>query len=224
MSHLARTLLNRKHARVATLHSDNHPTQPSGFCANLSSGAQTSALLCRAIVTDRRRATKLNQTPRARLFARLFDLPDPNTAGQPNQPTARRNEHRTNPLRFISLVGPADPTRVGLILGPGRPRGATVFKDLVADPPASEQEFIVLWKLYILGIDGRRSALAAGSHTHYPAGVSARLDCRRRRPRRQKDFAIAVVCRSARRNDQLHSSAAFYCVSIIAMQTVLRPG
>lgn len=32
------------------------------------------------------------------------------------------------------------------------PRGTTVFKDLVADPPASEREFIVLWKLYLLVI------------------------------------------------------------------------
>lgn len=32
------------------------------------------------------------------------------------------------------------------------PRGATVFKDLIADPPASEREFIVLWKLYILSL------------------------------------------------------------------------
>ena len=32
------------------------------------------------------------------------------------------------------------------------PRGTTVFKDLISDPPASEREFIVLWKLYILVI------------------------------------------------------------------------
>lgn len=32
------------------------------------------------------------------------------------------------------------------------PRGATVFKDLISDPPATEREFIVLWKLYILAI------------------------------------------------------------------------
>ena len=33
-----------------------------------------------------------------------------------------------------------------------KPRGSPVFKDLVADPPASELEFIALWKLYIAGI------------------------------------------------------------------------
>jgi hypothetical protein len=31
-----------------------------------------------------------------------------------------------------------------------RPRGATVFNDLVANPPTSEQEFVSLWKLYIV--------------------------------------------------------------------------
>jgi hypothetical protein len=39
-----------------------------------------------------------------------------------------------------------------LLVAAENPRGATVFKDLVADPPTSEQEFIVLWKLYILAI------------------------------------------------------------------------
>lgn len=32
------------------------------------------------------------------------------------------------------------------------PRGATVFRDLIADPPATEREFVVLWKLYILSL------------------------------------------------------------------------
>lgn len=32
------------------------------------------------------------------------------------------------------------------------PRGTTVFKDLLSDPPTSEAEFVVLWKLYILTI------------------------------------------------------------------------
>lgn len=32
------------------------------------------------------------------------------------------------------------------------PRGATVFKDLIADPPASEREFVVLWKIYLLSL------------------------------------------------------------------------
>jgi hypothetical protein len=37
-----------------------------------------------------------------------------------------------------------------LVTAAENPRGATVFKDLVADPPASENEFRGLWKLYIL--------------------------------------------------------------------------
>jgi hypothetical protein len=36
-----------------------------------------------------------------------------------------------------------------LLVGAENPRGATVFKDLVDNPPTSEVEFIVLWKLYI---------------------------------------------------------------------------
>jgi hypothetical protein len=36
-----------------------------------------------------------------------------------------------------------------LLVTAEQPRGATVFKDLVADPPTSESEFIGLWKLYI---------------------------------------------------------------------------
>ena len=37
-----------------------------------------------------------------------------------------------------------------LLMTAERPRGATVFRDLVADPPTSENEFVSLWKLYIL--------------------------------------------------------------------------
>jgi hypothetical protein len=39
-----------------------------------------------------------------------------------------------------------------LLVAAERPRGTTVFKDLVADPPTTEQEFIWLWKIYILTI------------------------------------------------------------------------
>ena len=39
-----------------------------------------------------------------------------------------------------------------LIVSAENPRGTTVFKDLIADPPATEQEFVVLWKIYILTI------------------------------------------------------------------------
>ncbi len=39
-----------------------------------------------------------------------------------------------------------------LLVAAENPRGATVFKDLVADPPTTEQEFLVLWKLYVLAI------------------------------------------------------------------------
>jgi hypothetical protein len=39
-----------------------------------------------------------------------------------------------------------------LLVAAENPRGGTVFKDLVANPPTSENEFIVLWKLYVLTI------------------------------------------------------------------------
>lgn len=39
-----------------------------------------------------------------------------------------------------------------LIVSAENPRGATVFRDLMADPPASEREFVVLWKIYILSL------------------------------------------------------------------------
>lgn len=37
-----------------------------------------------------------------------------------------------------------------LIVNAENPKGNTVFKDLISDPPTSEAEFIVLWKLYML--------------------------------------------------------------------------
>lgn len=39
-----------------------------------------------------------------------------------------------------------------LLVAAENPRGATVFKDLAADPPTTENEFIALWKLYALAI------------------------------------------------------------------------
>lgn len=41
----------------------------------------------------------------------------------------------------------------GIILVPGEnPRGTPAFRDLVIDPPASEKEFVSLWKLYFLSL------------------------------------------------------------------------
>ncbi len=37
-----------------------------------------------------------------------------------------------------------------LLVNAENPKGSTVFKDLIADPPASEAEFIILWKIYII--------------------------------------------------------------------------
>jgi len=35
------------------------------------------------------------------------------------------------------------------------PRGDTVFRDIITDPPSSEAEFILLWKLYIVSLAAR---------------------------------------------------------------------
>jgi hypothetical protein len=43
-----------------------------------------------------------------------------------------------------------------LLVNAEKPRGTTVFKDLVAQPPTTEVEFVVLWKLYILTIIAQR--------------------------------------------------------------------
>src|SRR5271157_2119859 len=41
----------------------------------------------------------------------------------------------------------------GILLVPAEnPRGATAFRDLAFDPPASEREFVSLWKLYIASL------------------------------------------------------------------------
>lgn len=37
-----------------------------------------------------------------------------------------------------------------------RPRGATVFRDLITEPPTTEQEFVSLWKLYIVTLIGQK--------------------------------------------------------------------
>ena len=38
----------------------------------------------------------------------------------------------------------------GVLVTPGEnPRGTPAFRALVTDPPASEREFIALWKLYL---------------------------------------------------------------------------
>ena len=55
---------------------------------------------------------------------------------------------------YASLVNRADVLfdRGILLVSGENPRGALAFKDLVADPPASEAEFVGLWKLFILAL------------------------------------------------------------------------
>ena len=42
-----------------------------------------------------------------------------------------------------------------IIIAGENPRGDTVFRDIATEPPASEAEFIILWKLYIIALIAR---------------------------------------------------------------------
>lgn len=58
-------------------------------------------------------------------------------------------------LYTLLLARSEDLAHRGILLAAAEnPRGATAFKDLVVDPPASEPEFIALWKLYLASLVG----------------------------------------------------------------------
>jgi hypothetical protein len=46
-----------------------------------------------------------------------------------------------------------------LLVAAENARGATVFKDLVADPPTTENEFIALWKIYALSLSATNEGI-----------------------------------------------------------------
>jgi hypothetical protein len=81
-----------------------------------------------------------------------------------------------------------------LLVAAENPRGATVFKDLVADPPTSEHEFVALWKLYALTIIAQQlreyDIRGANIETVFRALEDAKL--------LEKEFSLAGVLRSAR--------------------------
>jgi hypothetical protein len=59
-------------------------------------------------------------------------------------------------LYFLLLDRSDSFERSGIRLITGEnPRGTPVFRDLTTEPPASEREFVALWKLYILSLLGR---------------------------------------------------------------------
>jgi hypothetical protein len=65
---------------------------------------------------------------------------------------------RRSETRFVSIV--LDHTdelfdRRVLLVSAENPRGAPAFRDLVAEPPTSEREFISIWKLYFVSLIGR---------------------------------------------------------------------
>jgi hypothetical protein len=54
-------------------------------------------------------------------------------------------------LYFLLLAKQSELFDRGVLLCPGEnPRGSPAFKTLLIDPPATEQEFVALWKLYLL--------------------------------------------------------------------------
>jgi hypothetical protein len=81
--------------------------------------------------------------------------------------------------------------RILLVAGE-KPRGTPVFKDLVADPPTSEAEFIGLWKLYILTLIARRmrefDIKGVAAERVYSALAEAHL--------LEKDFNLGSLLRS----------------------------
>jgi hypothetical protein len=66
-----------------------------------------------------------------------------------------------------------------LLVAAEHPRGATVFKDLIADPPTSEEEFKNLWKIYILTLAAQKlreyDVRGADSRKLYAALEEAKL-------------------------------------------------
>src|SRR5690348_4120956 len=56
-------------------------------------------------------------------------------------------------LYFLLLDKEQDLKQNGIaLITAENPRGATAFRDLATDPPASERDFIELWKLYFLAL------------------------------------------------------------------------
>jgi hypothetical protein len=56
-------------------------------------------------------------------------------------------------LYSLLLAKSGDLFDKGILLISGEnPRGATAFRDLATNPPASEREFVGLWKLYIASL------------------------------------------------------------------------
>jgi hypothetical protein len=70
-------------------------------------------------------------------------------------------------------------TRNTLLVPGEKPRGTPVFKDIIANPPTEEVEFVGLWKLYILALVGRKmrelDIKGAAAERVYNSLTSARL-------------------------------------------------
>ncbi|MGH8952539.1 MAG: P-loop ATPase, Sll1717 family, partial [Acidimicrobiia bacterium] len=82
-----------------------------------------------------------------------------------------------------------------IILAPAEnPRGAPAFKDLVTDPPASEREFIALWKLYFACLmSGEFDDLGIGGDAASRIQTSLEREGLLRGPRSLQGLLRAVV-------------------------------
>lgn len=69
---------------------------------------------------------------------------------------------------YTSLVqqAPAFEKKRIIIVSAENPRGATIFKSILTDPPPSESEFTGLWKLYILVLAAKTIRERLSDHTH----------------------------------------------------------
>jgi hypothetical protein len=85
----------------------------------------------------------------------------------------------------------------GILLTTGEnPRGATVFKDLVSEPPTSEQEFVGLWKLYLVTLVAQQLRDFGVSGKDYDALIEILEDQDLLEP--DSDFDLARAFKQAR--------------------------
>ena len=80
-----------------------------------------------------------------------------------------------------------------LLIAAENPRGDTVFKDLVPDPPTTEAEFIVLWKLYIVSIIAHRLREFEINNEHAAKVYKALEDAKLL----EREFSLAGLLRRA---------------------------
>jgi hypothetical protein len=102
---------------------------------------------------------------------------------------------------YALLLGRADSffDRNIVMVSGENPRGTTVFKDLVDDPPTSEREFINLWKLYFLSLVGIVLREYAPNHGRAKEVLSALVDASLLSPDSKLEALLRAVVDYVRR-------------------------